>query len=287
MVSFRRDLRDLSADQCSSLVTDNMPPPGSFSSLNVNDATDTLRSTLSSCLDDLCPLTTRVIRSNKPQPWLKNDTVRELRSRLRAAERKWREKCIHADLKNYQLLLASFSTCLTTPKAEFYHSKINSLTDSRKLFATFNTLLNPPPPATCLTADALTSFFTGKVAAISSQFTDAMCSGPTTCSAPLYPSTKESAEALRKAGEGVEDQRKETRSGRVETGISGTHPVLLSCCFVFDSLELVPEGCQGMGLVMGPRPLGSCSKTHLGREQDHIQHCCSAILEMISILRRA
>ncbi|KAL7846737.1 hypothetical protein SRHO_G00217170 [Serrasalmus rhombeus] len=190
MVSFRRNLRDLSADQYSSLVTDNMPPPDSFSSLNVNDATDTLCSTLSSCLDDLCPLTTRVMRSNKPQPWLKNDTVRELRSRLRAAERKWREKRIHADLKNYQLLLASFSTCLTTAKAEFYHSKINSLTDSRKLFATFNTLLNPPPPATCLTADALASFFTGKVAAISSQFTDATCSCPTTCSAPLYPSTK-------------------------------------------------------------------------------------------------
>ncbi|KAL7872230.1 hypothetical protein SRHO_G00072130 [Serrasalmus rhombeus] len=192
MVSFRRNLRDLSADQYSSLVTDNMPPPGSFSSLNVNDATDTLCSTLSSCLDDLCPLTTRVMRSNKPQPWLKNDTVRELRSGLRAAERKWREKRIHADLKNYQLLLASFSTCLTTAKAEFYHSKINSLTDSRKLFATFNTLLNPPPPplVTCLTADALASFFTGKVAAINSQFTDATCSGPTTCSAPLYPSTK-------------------------------------------------------------------------------------------------
>ncbi|KAL7883301.1 hypothetical protein SRHO_G00009590 [Serrasalmus rhombeus] len=132
------------------------------------------------------------MHSNKPQPWLKNDTVRELRSRLRAAERKWREKRIHADLKNYQLLLASFSTCLTTAKAEFYHSKINSLTDSRKLFATFNTLLNPPPPppATGLTAEALASFFTGKVAAISSQFTDATCSGPTTCSAPLYPSTK-------------------------------------------------------------------------------------------------
>ncbi|KAL7851889.1 hypothetical protein SRHO_G00176740 [Serrasalmus rhombeus] len=175
MVSFRRNLRDLSADQYSSLVTDNMPPPDSFSSLNVNDATDALCSTLSSCLDDLCPLTTRVMRSNKPQPWLKNDTVRELRSRLRAAERKWREKRIHADLQNYQLLLASFSTCLTTAKAEFYHSKINSLTDSRKLFATFNTLLNPPPPppATCLTAEALASFFTGKVAAISSQFTDA------------------------------------------------------------------------------------------------------------------
>ncbi|KAL7863385.1 hypothetical protein SRHO_G00123690 [Serrasalmus rhombeus] len=58
MVSFRRNLRDLSADQYSSLVTDNMPPPGSLSSLNENDATDTLCSTLSSCLDDLCPLTT-------------------------------------------------------------------------------------------------------------------------------------------------------------------------------------------------------------------------------------
>uniref|UniRef100_A0A3B1K377 Reverse transcriptase domain-containing protein n=1 Tax=Astyanax mexicanus TaxID=7994 RepID=A0A3B1K377_ASTMX len=192
IVSFRRNLRDLSADQYSSLVTDNMPPPGSFSSLNVNDATDTLCSTLSSCLDNLCPLTSRAISSSKPQPWLKNDTLRELRSKLRAAERKWQKNKKQADLKNYQLLLASFSANLTTAKAEFYHNKFCSLTDSRKLFATFKSLLNPPPPppATCLTAETLASFFTGKVAAISNQFTDAQCSSPTTSSTARCPSTE-------------------------------------------------------------------------------------------------
>uniref|UniRef100_A0A3B1JXL6 Reverse transcriptase domain-containing protein n=1 Tax=Astyanax mexicanus TaxID=7994 RepID=A0A3B1JXL6_ASTMX len=39
-------------------------------------------------------------------------------------------------------------------------------------------------------AEALASFFTGKVAAISRQFTDATCSSPTSCSAARYPSTE-------------------------------------------------------------------------------------------------
>uniref|UniRef100_A0A3B1K8J8 Reverse transcriptase domain-containing protein n=1 Tax=Astyanax mexicanus TaxID=7994 RepID=A0A3B1K8J8_ASTMX len=149
-------------------------------------------STLSSCLDNFCPLTSRAISSNKPQPWLKNDTLRELRSKLRAAERKWQKTQKQADLKNYQLLLASFSANLTTAKAEFYHNKFCSLTDSRKLFATFKSLLNPPPPpqATCLTAETLASFFTCKVAAISNQFTDAQCSSPTASSTARCPSTE-------------------------------------------------------------------------------------------------
>uniref|UniRef100_A0A3B1K720 Immunoglobulin domain-containing protein n=1 Tax=Astyanax mexicanus TaxID=7994 RepID=A0A3B1K720_ASTMX len=72
-----------------------------------------------------------------------------------------KKKQNQTDLKNYQLLLASFSASLTAAKAEFYHKKISSLTNSRKLFATFKTLLNPPPPpqATCLTAEALASFW--------------------------------------------------------------------------------------------------------------------------------
>uniref|UniRef100_A0A3B1IJ57 Reverse transcriptase domain-containing protein n=1 Tax=Astyanax mexicanus TaxID=7994 RepID=A0A3B1IJ57_ASTMX len=108
-----------------------------------------------------------------------------------AAERKWHKNQKQADLKNYQLLLASFSASITTAKAEFYHNKFSSLTDSRKLFATFKSLLNPPPPpTTCLTAETLASFFTGKVAAISNQFTDVTCSSSTTCSAARCPSTE-------------------------------------------------------------------------------------------------
>ena len=59
-------------------------------------------------------------------------------------------------------------------KKAFYIDKIHSTTDTRKLFSTFKTLLNPPPPppATNLTTDTFASFFTDKVAAISKQLTE-------------------------------------------------------------------------------------------------------------------
>ena len=46
--------------------------------------------------------------------------------------------------------------------------------ETRRLFSTFKTLLNPPPPppATNLTADSFASFFNDKVAAISRQFSE-------------------------------------------------------------------------------------------------------------------
>src|SRR4029434_2578584 len=47
-----------------------------------------LCSTLSSCLDSLCPLSTRPARSTQSHSWL-SDTLRTQRSNLRAAERKW------------------------------------------------------------------------------------------------------------------------------------------------------------------------------------------------------
>ncbi|XP_076155180.1 uncharacterized protein LOC143138640 [Alosa pseudoharengus] len=171
MVTFRRNIRNLSPTHFSSVVASGLPPLNTFSSLEVNEATDSLCSTLSSCLDELCPLTTRPARSKHSHPWL-NDTLRSQRTRLRAAERKWHKSKLTDDLKNYQTLLASFSASITAAKTAFYNDKINSATDTRKLFSTFKSLLNPqmPPPPSSLTADTLASFFTNKVAAISSQF---------------------------------------------------------------------------------------------------------------------
>ncbi len=87
-VTFRRNLRSLSPSHLSSVVSSSLPSPTHFSSLDVNAATDTLCSTLTTCLDDICPLSSRPARTATSNPWL-SDVLREHRTRLRAAERKW------------------------------------------------------------------------------------------------------------------------------------------------------------------------------------------------------
>ncbi len=89
-VTFRRNLRSLSPSHLSSVVSSSLPSPTYFSSLDVNAATDTLCSTLTSCLDNICPLSSRSARTAPSNPWL-SYVLCEHRTRLRAAERKWQK----------------------------------------------------------------------------------------------------------------------------------------------------------------------------------------------------
>uniref|UniRef100_A0A8C6KMT6 Reverse transcriptase domain-containing protein n=1 Tax=Nothobranchius furzeri TaxID=105023 RepID=A0A8C6KMT6_NOTFU len=171
MVSIRRNLRNLAPNHFS-LVASTLPSSSTFSAYDVNHATESLCSTLCSCLNNLCPLATRPARSSQLHPWL-NDTLRTLCSSVRAAERKWRKTKDPGHQLKFHELLSSFSASITDAKKAFYTDKILSSTDSQKLFSTFKTLLNPPspPPTTRLSADTFASFFIDKVAAISKQFT--------------------------------------------------------------------------------------------------------------------
>ncbi len=144
-VTFRRNLRSLSPSHFSSVVSSSLPSPTHFSSLDVNAATDTLCSTLTSCLDDICLLSSRPARTALSNPWL-SDVLHEHRTRLRVAERKWQKSKDPSDLSMYQLLLSSFSAEVHTAKSSHFHNKINSAPDMRNLFRTFNSLLCPPPP---------------------------------------------------------------------------------------------------------------------------------------------
>ncbi len=170
-VTFRRNLRSLSPTLLSSVVSSSLPSPTHFTSLDVNAATDTLCSTLTSCLDDICPLSSRPARAAPSNPWL-SDVLREHRTKLRAAERKWRKSNDPSDLTRYQSLLSSFSTEVHTAKSSHFHNKINSAPDMRDLFRTFNSLLcpPPPPPTTSITADDFATFFTDKTRTIGNQF---------------------------------------------------------------------------------------------------------------------
>ncbi|XP_051962629.1 uncharacterized protein LOC127629569 [Xyrauchen texanus] len=97
LVSFRRNLRSLSPSRLSTDVSSSLPTINVFSMLDVNTATDTLSSTLTTCLDNICPLSSRPARTTPPSPWL-SDVLREHRTDLRAAERRWRKSKDPADL---------------------------------------------------------------------------------------------------------------------------------------------------------------------------------------------
>ncbi|XP_062292965.1 uncharacterized protein LOC133997409 [Scomber scombrus] len=112
MVSIDRNLCNLSPTHFYSVLLSSLSPHDTFSSLQVNDATDSLCSTLSSCLDSLCPLSTRPARLTQSHPWL-SDTLRTTRTDLRAAERKWHKPKTTEDLASYQTLLSSFSSSIS------------------------------------------------------------------------------------------------------------------------------------------------------------------------------
>ncbi len=190
-VTFRRNLRSLSPSHLSSVVSSSLPSPTHFSSLDVNAATDTLCSTLTTCLDDICPLSSRPAWTAPSNPWL-SDVLREHRTRLRAAERKWRKSNEPSDLSMYQSFLSSFSAEVHTAKSSHFHNKINNAPDMRNLFRTFNYLLCPPspPPTTSITADDFATFFTNKTKTISSQFSPPLTQDPqptrSTAQTPIF-----------------------------------------------------------------------------------------------------
>ncbi|KAK2898055.1 hypothetical protein Q8A73_014435 [Channa argus] len=171
LVTFRRNLRSLNPDRFSSLVSATLPPTQDLSICDADAATDSLCNTLSSCLDCLCPMSSRPACLSPSNPWL-TDGIREQRTTLRSAERKWRKSKTPSALPEYQNLLGPFSHSVTRAKINYYQEKLSNTTDTRKLFSTFKSLIYPPspPPSTSLTADNFANFFTNKVAAISSQF---------------------------------------------------------------------------------------------------------------------
>ncbi len=144
-VTFRCNLRSLSPSRLSAMVSSSLPPLKQLSYLDANSATDTLISTLMSCFDHFCPITSRPARTTPSAPWL-SVVLREHRSKLRAAERVWRKSQNPTDLNFYRSLFSDFSVNVSTPKRTYYHDKIINSPNSRMLFKTVSSLLCPPPP---------------------------------------------------------------------------------------------------------------------------------------------
>ncbi len=142
-----------------------------LSYLDANSATDTFCSTLMSCFDTFCPLSSSPARTTPSAPWL-SVVLREHRSKLRAAERVWRKSQNPTDLNFYRSLLPDFYANVSTAKRTYYHDKINNLPNTHMLFKTFSSLLcpPPPPPSSTLSADDFGTFFINKITNLTAQF---------------------------------------------------------------------------------------------------------------------
>uniref|UniRef100_A0AAY4ENN7 Reverse transcriptase domain-containing protein n=1 Tax=Denticeps clupeoides TaxID=299321 RepID=A0AAY4ENN7_9TELE len=164
----RQNLHTVSPSSVSSCILSHLPTPDSFLSLPLETATNSLLTSLSLSIDQLCPISTKPKRTSPPAPWL-SDTLRS----NRAAERKYKKSQLDSDLLDYQNLLRKFSTNLTTAKTAFYKTKLEaSAHNPQKLHNIFLSLLNPPtsPAPTSLTADDFANFFTGKIKKICETF---------------------------------------------------------------------------------------------------------------------
>ncbi len=147
-VTFSRNLRSLSSSHLSSVVSSSLPSPIHFSALDANVATDILCPNLTSCLHNICPLSSRPARA-APSISRLSDVLREHRSKLGAAERKCCKSKDLSDLSIYQSLLSCFSAEVHTAKISYFHHKINSAPNTRNLFKTFSSVPlhhRPSPP---------------------------------------------------------------------------------------------------------------------------------------------
>ncbi|XP_062849116.1 uncharacterized protein LOC134311405, partial [Trichomycterus rosablanca] len=119
----RPNLHSLSSSLLISTILTSLPNPDTLATLPLNSATNTLLSSLSTSLDQLCPPTLKRGKPSHPAPWL-SDALRSNRRELRAAERKWRKSKLGVDLHSYHDLLSRFSSDVTAAKTSFYKAKL-------------------------------------------------------------------------------------------------------------------------------------------------------------------
>ncbi len=169
-VTFRRNLHSFSPSRLSAMDSSLLPPPKHLSSLDADSATDTFCSTLMSCLDYFCTLSSRPTRTSLSASWLTFSANIVLSSGL--------QKGYGANHKIILTLIyidhSSLNSLLMSPllKWTYYHDKINNSPYSRMLFNTFSFLLFYliPPPSSTLTVDNFATFFINTITNLTAQF---------------------------------------------------------------------------------------------------------------------
>ncbi|XP_075036592.1 uncharacterized protein LOC142098048 [Mixophyes fleayi] len=121
--------------------------------------------TLATALDQVAPATLHTTRRLRCQPWHTKAT-RNLQKLSRKAERHWRKSRSSNDFFTYTSVYHSYRNALDTAKQTYFQSLIYAqASNPKRLFNTFNHLLNPPtpnPPST-ISAQDLATYFKDKI----------------------------------------------------------------------------------------------------------------------------
>lgn len=149
----------ISSTHVYSLVSSTLPISSTFLSLEINDTTNTICSTLRSSLINLCSLSKRPASDFQPHLWLHDTFQMYWFQSSRAKMVHWKIlKTLY--LRTHYLALCLFCYSITAAKKLFYKKKIKSTIYTSKQF--FKFLLDPlpsPAPAANCTADTFALFF--------------------------------------------------------------------------------------------------------------------------------
>ncbi len=131
----------LSPSKRSSVVPSCLQSPTQFSSLDVNSATDTLCSTLTSCLDNICPLSSRPAHSTPSNPRLSDVLHETLHPNSRMHDENGTNP---ADLSMYQSTAFFHYFFCKGPHCQtsYFHNKINSYTQNSSKHSTLSSAIS-------------------------------------------------------------------------------------------------------------------------------------------------
>ena len=180
-----RNLKNINMDA----LTNDLQHLSSLNPESANDAVDLYNSSLSSLLDYHAPLKTRTVTFTRSAPWYTSE-LRQMKRMGRVLERRYKSTGLTVHKTAYREHQKAYSKSLSDTRSQFYSDIINnSSANSRQLFRTVDTLLNPPTiplSGTTERCNRFASFFREKVEGIRSQLPGVL-PPPLPCPAPSHP----------------------------------------------------------------------------------------------------
>uniref|UniRef100_A0A4W6D5N5 Reverse transcriptase domain-containing protein n=1 Tax=Lates calcarifer TaxID=8187 RepID=A0A4W6D5N5_LATCA len=132
---------------------------------SVDNCTRNLNKTLSSLLDSVAPLTTKIKQPKRSTPWFTDDT-RALKQACRKLQRKWCKSKSEALYLQWHQGVLEYKRALSTARAAYFSNLINSNKHNpRFLSDTVAKLTKKQPPPSCspFTACEFQNFFCSKI----------------------------------------------------------------------------------------------------------------------------
>ena len=155
------------------LKDEDIANPSFVLGLNISEAISLYNSTLARLLDDQCPIVTKRYRLKHWNSRWYNSSLKELKRKKRAAERKYRKNQCVRNRDNMKRCRNEYNFELKQARERFYHQKLTeNITDSKQMFKVLKRLTGTRKAKTLPTsknkdvAEEMASFYTKKISNI-------------------------------------------------------------------------------------------------------------------------